>query len=698
MLCFCFSATAQNDYDAPNLLEFTYGGYHEGSFYYVSNNTSNWYSAYAICNDFGGHLVSITSIEEQSFIETLTTEIVWIGLYQDINSVEYEENNDEGWVWVSGEDFLYENWINQEPSNPDEHHGAYNLDGNGGWFDLYNDPNYDIYFIMEIPGGCSDSSAINFDDLALIDDGSCLYSGCTDSLAFNFNSEVHVDDGSCIERVYGCIDNGYVEYTDLANTDDGSCEILLSEVLDSLSNELEELRAEATTSLSSLQQALDSWNTTIDLSAGWNMFGYGCPTSIGVADGLSNHTESIIITKDNNGNVYMPEFGFNGIGDFTPGFGYQIKLTDAIQGFSLCDWYVNDIPEDNIVSLQEEVENLQSELDCYENPQIGDYCFGGIVFYVDEIGKNGLISLSQDEGLMSWDGGLSHSENLILHGYDDWFLPSIYQLEVLYENIGPTSIFEFNFAGNNHWSSSLEDSNALAYNFVSGSIEIIDDNSSNNTLRNILPIREFGKLQYGCMDSLACNFNPDANMADESCEYPEQGYDCDGYVTALIGEIMEGGYLIYIDETGKHGIVAALEDLTEGATIDSEGNPGYQWGCFATWLSGADEQAIGTGYQNTLDIVAGCSETPIAASEALAYESGDYSDWYLPSLDELNEMYNTIGNGGSEGNIGSFSSNWYWSSSESNNYGAYDVNFGDGSTGNFSSKTKIVRVRAIRSF
>ena len=52
----------------------------------------------------------------------------------------------------------------------------------------------------------------------------------------------------------------------------------------------------------------------------------------------------------------------------------------------------------------------------------------------------------------------------------------------------------------------------------------------------------------------------------------------------------------------------------------------------------------------------------------------------------------------SEGNIGGFSSNWYWSSSESNNYGAYDVNFGDGSTGNFSSKTKIVRVRFIRSF
>ncbi|MAJ98050.1 MAG: hypothetical protein CMD07_02085 [Flavobacteriales bacterium] len=58
----------------------------------------------------------------------------------------------------------------------------------------------------------------------------------------------------------------------------------------------------------------------------------------------------------------MPEFGFNGIGDFTSGFGYQIKLTEAIDGFSLCDWYINDIPEDNIVSLQEEIENLQAEL------------------------------------------------------------------------------------------------------------------------------------------------------------------------------------------------------------------------------------------------------------------------------------------------------------------------------------------------
>ncbi|MDB2622643.1 LamG domain-containing protein, partial [Flavobacteriales bacterium] len=99
--------------------------------------------------------------------------------------------------------------------------------------------------------------------------------------------------------------------------------------------------------LDQLNQSFDAWNLSIDLSAGWNMFGYGCPAPIDLVQAMSEHTDNIIILKDNNGKAYMPEFGFNGIGDLTPGHGYQIKVTEAIEGFSLCDWYVNDIPEDN---------------------------------------------------------------------------------------------------------------------------------------------------------------------------------------------------------------------------------------------------------------------------------------------------------------------------------------------------------------
>ena len=116
-------------------------------------------------------------------------------------------------------------------------------------------------------------------------------------------------------------------------------------------------------------------------------------------------------------------------------------------------------------------------------------------------------------------------------------------------------------------------------------------------------------VALGCLDETATNYNALANTDDGSCTYP-----------LAIGALMHGGIVFYIDETGEHGLVAAMEDLGQ-----------YVWGCYGTEISGADGQAIGTGYQNTLDIVSGCSETPIAASLALAYESQGYSDWYLPS-------------------------------------------------------------------
>jgi len=156
----------------------------------------------------------------------------------------------------------------------------------------------------------------------------------------------------------------------------------------------------------------------------------------------------------------------------------------------------------------------------------------------------------------------------------------------------------------------------------------------------------------------------------------------------FIGLNYQGGIVFYIDETGEHGLVAAMEDLTSD----------YEWGCHGTELSGADGTAIGTGYQNTLDIVSGCSETPIAASDAIAYESGGYSDWYLPSKHELLIMYNTIRQAHEyTDDIGGFVDTWYWSSSESNDSNAWFVSFSNGNAGNFF-KTTPGRVRVIRAF
>jgi len=162
-----------------------------------------------------------------------------------------------------------------------------------------------------------------------------------------------------------------------------------------------------------------------------------------------------------------------------------------------------------------------------------------------------------------------------------------------------------------------------------------------------------------------------------------------------IGDVAEGGIVFYIDETGEHGLVAAMEDL-----------PGtYEWGCHGIDINGDNHNvspelpAIGTGLQNILEIVAGCSETPIAASEALAYESEGYSDWYLPSRDELYEMHVSIGQEGlnANNNIGGFSYDWYWSSSEYNPSNAWVVNFINGNL-NANYKNDTYRVRVIRAF
>ena len=105
-----------------------------------------------------------------------------------------------------------------------------------------------------------------------------------------------------------------------------------------------------------------------------------------------------------------------------------------------------------------------------------------------------------------------------------------------------------------------------------------------------------------------------------------------------------------------------------------------------------------------MDIVnQGCSTNNggiTAAQAALDAEINGYSDWFLPSKDELLEMYNTIGTEGSEANVGGFeTSDWpyYWSSSENTNNTVWSVYFNSGYA-NDLDKSGPYRVRVIRAF
>jgi len=245
----------------------------------------------------------------------------------------------------------------------------------------------------------------------------------------------------------------------------------------------------------------------LELQEGWNIIGFTCYESIDVIEALSPIVDNVIIVKDNEGSAYLPEFGFNGIGNFQYGLGYQLKTNQLITDFQFCS---------KIVPL---------------HPQ--------------------------------------------------------YQ----------------------------------------------------------------------------------------------------------IGDIVEGGIVFYVDETGQHGLVAALEDL-EGT---------YEWGCYQEYVDGANSKWIGSGLQNTMDITNDDCQTQYggitAAQAALDAEMNDYSDWYLPSHGELYQMFITIGQGSENGNIGGFSNDWYWSSSEGGSNYSWYVYFINGVTSNlFNFKYDPSRVRVIRAF
>lgn len=163
-------------------------------------------------------------------------------------------------------------------------------------------------------------------------------------------------------------------------------------------------------------------------------------------------------------------------------------------------------------------------------------------------------------------------------------------------------------------------------------------------------------------------------------------------LTYTIGDTGPAGGLIFYDK----GSYTDGWQYLEAAPASTEWKK--PWGSFETTFIGETETGIGTGQNNTTKIVTwfnSHSETGKAAQLCDALVYGGYSDWFLPSKDELNLMYVNLKVYG----VGGFAADYYWSSSEAGIYtNAWAQHFGNGSQGYYGEGGNNLWVRAVRAF
>jgi len=198
-----------------------------------------------------------------------------------------------------------------------------------------------------------------------------------------------------------------------------------------------------------------------------------------------------------------------------------------------------------------------------------------------------------------------------------------------------------------------------------------------------------------------------------------QGPAGDSAVVHVIGETYAGGKVFYVDDTGQHGLIAALADQNGGA--------GVQWYNAVYRNTGTTGDGLYAGAMNTAMIIATqIDDNPasnfrpladFAAKVAADYSvqengvtpctvtSGNtlppvdeicYGDWYLPSKVELNLLHQQRGVFGDS----SFYGVWYWSSTEKSLATAWHQVFYDGSPegGDGDKRDSHIKVRAVRAF
>lgn len=157
-----------------------------------------------------------------------------------------------------------------------------------------------------------------------------------------------------------------------------------------------------------------------------------------------------------------------------------------------------------------------------------------------------------------------------------------------------------------------------------------------------------------------------------------------GVLNFSIGDTGPGGGIVFYDAGSQQSWGRYLEAAP--STWNGGSDPTRAWSNSTSSVS--TQRGIGFGAQNTANIIAVSSTAP-APTTAVAYQGGGLSDWFLPSQDELYQLYLQ------KDVVGGFAAAYYYSSSFSSPFYGMLLRMSDGHE-NFSYVTNQYRIRPVR--
>ena len=163
-----------------------------------------------------------------------------------------------------------------------------------------------------------------------------------------------------------------------------------------------------------------------------------------------------------------------------------------------------------------------------------------------------------------------------------------------------------------------------------------------------------------------------------SCKKEKASSDDEGLAA---GQFYGGGIIFYVDGSGEHGLVVS----------ESNQSNSLRWFNGSYLLVNAVENTVGKGQINTDSIIAVQGTGEYAASACANLSLNGYNDWFLPSRNELNLLFQQ------RNQIGGFTEGYYWSSTEYDTTHAWNQYFPYGPQ-YYADKSDSACVRAIRAF